>query len=111
MGSRMEDASSLASEYGQIEEKLISIRTLSALALRAMFVFARPHVLHAQQSARAISEGYMSRERANIAWLDDHWAVRFEMDPSVETEECAGYSFRYVYVRKDKLVERYISER
>jgi hypothetical protein len=54
--------------------------------------------------------GYMSQRRPSIVWLDDHWALRFEMDPSVETEECAGYCFRYVYVREGKLVERYISE-
>ena len=158
----------------------MSIRTLSTLALMAMFVFARPHVLHAQQSPRAIAEGYitemdaackaesrnflvlydpiieidlggtverevvfdqnglqcegdsllfagsagphvdvissngqlgyMSQRRPSIEWLDEHWALRFEMDPSVETEECAGYCFRYVYVSEGKLVERYISE-
>ena len=54
--------------------------------------------------------GYMSQRRPSIVWLDDHWALRFEMDPSVETEECASYCFRYVYVREGKLVERYISE-
>ena len=54
--------------------------------------------------------GYMSQRRPSIVWLDEHWALRFEMDPSVETEECAGYCFRYVYVREGKLVERYISE-
>jgi hypothetical protein len=177
----MKGASSLGSDYGRIEEKLFSIRTLSALSLSAMFIFVQPHVLHAQQSPQAIAEGeitdletecrqgghdfvilynpiieldlggtsdrevildqhalecegdslllygtgrphidiistdgqigYMSWERPSIVWLDDQWAVRFEMDPSVETEECAGYCFRYVYVRKDKLVERYISER
>ena len=156
------------------------IKMLAALALMAMFVFARPHVLQAQQSPRAIAEGYiaemdaackaegrnflvlydpiieidlggtverevifdqnglqcegdsllfagsagphvdvissngqlmyMSQRRPSIVWLDDHWALRFEMDPSVETQECAGYCFRYVYVREGKLVERYISE-
>jgi len=176
----MGDASIFAANYGQIEEKPMSIRTLSALALMAMFVFARPHVLHAQQSPRTIAEGeitnlerdckqgghdflilynpiieidlggtsdrevifdqhalecdgdsmllygtggphtdiistdsqlgYMSWERPSIVWLDEHWALRFEMDPSVETEECAGYCFRYVYVSEGKLVERYISE-
>ena len=176
----MEDASILAPDYGQIEEKPMSIRTLSALGLTAMFVFARPHVLQAQQSPRAIAEGYitemdaackaegrnflvlydpiieidlggtverevifdqnglqcegdsllfagsagphvdvissngqlgyMSQRRPSIVWLDEHWALRFEMDPSVETEECAGYCFRYVYVSGSKLVERYISE-
>ena len=54
--------------------------------------------------------GYMSQRRPSIVWLDEHWALRFEMDPSVETEECAGYCFRYVYVSEGKLVERYISE-
>jgi hypothetical protein len=53
---------------------------------------------------------YMSQSRPSIVWLDDHWSLRFEMDPSVETEECAGYCFRYVYVSEGKLVERYISE-
>ena len=156
------------------------IRTLSAFALMAMFVFARPHDLHAQQNPRTIAEGdiaemdvackaeggnflvlydpiieidlggtverevifdqnglqcegdsllfagsagphvdvissngqlmYMSQRRPSIVWLDDHWSLRFEMDPSVETEECAGYCFRYVYVSGSKLVERYISE-
>lgn len=176
----MEDASILAPDYGQIEEKPMSIRTLSALALMAMFVFARPHVLQAQQSPRAIAEGYiaemdaackaegrnflvlydpiieidlggtverevifdqnglqcegdsllfagsagphvdvissngqlgyMSQRRPSIVWLDEHWALRFEMDPSVETKECADHCFRYVYVSEGKLVERYISE-
>ena len=176
----MEDASILVSDYGQKKEKHMLIRMLSALALMTMFVFARPHVLHAQQSPRAIAEGYiaemdaackaeggnflvlydpiieidlggtverevifdqnglqcegayslfvgsggphvdvmsgnehlmyMSQERPSIVWLDDHWALRFEMNPSVETEECAGYCFRYVYVSEGKLVERYISE-
>jgi hypothetical protein len=176
----MENARILPSDYGQIEEKTMSIRTLSAVALMTIFVFARPHVLHAQQSPRAIAEGYiaemdaackaegrnflvlydpiieidlggtverevifdqnglqcegdsslfagsagphvdvissngqlmyMSQSRPSIVWLDEHWALRFEMDPSVETEECAGYCFRYVYVSEGKLVERYISE-
>ena len=53
--------------------------------------------------------GYMSWERPGIVWLDAHWAVRFEMDHSVETEECAGYCFRYVFVSEGKLVERYKS--
>ena len=176
----MQDASILAPDYGQIEEKPMSIRTLSALGLTAMFVFARPHVLQAQQSPRAIAEGYitemdaackaegrnflvlydpiieidlggtvdrevildqnglkcegdsllfagsagphvdvisingqlgyMSQRRPSIVWLDEHWALRFEMDPSVETEECAGYCFRYVYVSEGELMDRYISE-
>ena len=54
--------------------------------------------------------GYLSQSRPGIVWLDDHWSLRFEMDPSVETKECAGYCFRYVYVSEGKLVERYISE-
>ena len=53
---------------------------------------------------------YMSQSRPSIVRLDEHWALRFEMDPSVETEECADYCFRYVYVSGSKLVERYISE-
>ena len=54
--------------------------------------------------------GYLSQRQPSIVWLDEHWALRFEMDPSVETEECASYCFRYVYVSEGKLVERYISE-
>ena len=177
----MATARILASEYGQIEEKYMLIRTLSAFTLMAMFVFARPHVLHAQQSPRTIAEGeitnlerdckqgghdflilynpiieidlggtsdrevifdqhaleckgdslllyggggphtdiistegqvgYMSWDRPSIVWLDAHWAVRFEMDPSVEIEECSGYCFRYVFVSEGKLVERYKSEK
>jgi hypothetical protein len=38
----------------------MSIRTLSTLALMAMFIFAQPHVLHAQQSPKAIAEGYIA---------------------------------------------------
>lgn len=53
----------------------------------------------------------MSQRRPSIVWLDEHWALRFEMDPSVETEECADYCFRYGYISEGKLVERYISER
>ena len=55
--------------------------------------------------------GYMSWDRPSIVWLDAHWAVRFEMDPSVEIEECSGYCFRYVFVSEGKLVERYKSEK
>ena len=68
---------------------------------------AGPHVDVISSSGQL---GYMSQRRPSIVWLDEHWALRFEMDPSVETEECASYCFRYVYVREGKLVERYISE-
>ena len=162
------------------KEKPMLIRTLSAFALMAMFVFARPHALHAQQSPRAIAEGYiaemdaackaesrnflvlydpiieidlggtverevifdqnglkcegdsllfagsagphvdvissngqlgyMSQRRPSIVWLDEHWALRSEMEPAFETVECPWYCFRYVYVSEGELMERYISE-
>ena len=54
--------------------------------------------------------GYMSQRRPSIVWLDEHWALRFEMEPSFETVECPWYCFRYVYVSEGELMERYISE-
>ena len=71
------------------------------------FGSAGPHIDVISSRGR---RGYMSQSRPSIVWLDDHWSVRFEMDPTFESEDCAGYCFRYVYAVGEDLVQRYISE-